>query len=161
MGLFRQVIIVSACLIVAAGAASPAGAQTQQQIDWCVDKGNTFSPDLRISGCTAAIQSGRWSGKDLAWAFNNRCRAYNDNNETDRAIADCTDAIRLDPNYIAAYNNRGAEYQDKKDYDRAIADYNEAIRLDPNYAGAYDNRGIAYRTKSDYDRVEATRLHPH
>jgi len=126
-----------------------------------VDKGNTFSPDLRISGCTAAIQSGRWSGKDLAWAFNNRCRAYNDNNETDRAIADCTDAIRLDPNYIAAYNNRGAEYQDKKDYDRAIADYNEAIRLDPNYAGAYDNRGIAYRTKSDYDRVEATRLHPH
>src|SRR3974377_1141881 len=69
MVLFRQVIIVSASLSVAAGAASPAGAQTQQQIDWRVGKGNTFSPDLRISGCTAAIQSGRWSGKGLVYAI--------------------------------------------------------------------------------------------
>jgi hypothetical protein len=38
-----------------------------------VNKGNSFSPDLRINGCTAAIQSGKWSGKNLAWAFNNRC----------------------------------------------------------------------------------------
>jgi tetratricopeptide (TPR) repeat protein len=132
MELLRQVIIVSACLTVAAGAASPAGAQTQQQIDWCVNEGNTFSPDLSIGGCTAAIQSGRWSGKDLEWAFNNRCRAYSEKNETDRAMADCTDAIRLDPNDGVAYLNRGDTYRDMEDYDRATADFNEAARLKPN-----------------------------
>jgi hypothetical protein len=68
---------------------APAGAQTQQQTDWCVNKANSFSPDLRINGCTAAIQS----GKNLAWAFNNRCSAYNHKKENDHAIADCDQAI--------------------------------------------------------------------
>ena len=27
-----------------------------------------FSPDQQVSGCTVAIQSGRWSGQGLAWA---------------------------------------------------------------------------------------------
>ena len=84
-------------------------------------------PIFALAVVPAAIQSGRWSGKDLAWAFNNRCRAYNDNNETDRAIADCTDAIRLDPNYAGAYDNRGIAYRTKSDYDRV-----EATRLHPH-----------------------------
>lgn len=28
------------------------------------------TPDLMVRGCTAVIQSRRWSGKNLAWAFN-------------------------------------------------------------------------------------------
>lgn len=28
--------------------------------------------NLQISRCTAAIRSGKWSGKGLAWAYNNR-----------------------------------------------------------------------------------------
>jgi hypothetical protein len=31
---------------------------------------------LRISGCTAAIEPGKWSGKDLAWAYDGRGAAY-------------------------------------------------------------------------------------
>ena len=63
----------------------------------------------------------------------------------DRAIADYTEAIRLDPKYANAYSNRGVAYSDKGDKDRAIADFTEAIRLDPKYADAYNNRGFAYR----------------
>jgi tetratricopeptide (TPR) repeat protein len=131
----------------------PAKAQTQQQIDWC--QGNIFTPDLRINGCTAAIQSGRLSGKGLISAFNNRCWAYNDKGESDRALADCNEAIRLDPKYAAADNNRGNAYRAKGDLDRAIADYNEAIRLDPKFALAYNNRGNAYWDKGDLDRAIA------
>jgi tetratricopeptide (TPR) repeat protein len=36
------------------------------------------------------------------------------------AIADFTQAIRLNPDYAAAYNNRGNAYDNKGDYDRAI-----------------------------------------
>jgi tetratricopeptide (TPR) repeat protein len=72
-----------------------------------------------------------------------------------KAIADYTQAIKLDPNLRAAYHERGGAYAGKGMYDRAIEDYNVAIRLDPNdaYAYAYNNRGIAYGNKGMYDRA--------
>jgi carboxyl-terminal processing protease len=152
-------------MLMTALACSPARAQTKQQIDWCVDKDKVFSTDLRIGGCTAVIQSGKWSGKGLAWAFNNRGAAYHQKNDFDRAIADYSEAIRLDPKYALAFGNRGSTYDDKKEFDRAIADYNEAIRLNPKYAVAFNNRGVAHRNKKEFDRAiadysEAIRLDP-
>jgi tetratricopeptide (TPR) repeat protein len=83
----------------------------------------------------------------------------------DLAIANYTEAIRLNPQYADAYNSRGLAYRNKGDYDRAIADCTEAIRLNPQYADAYNNRGLAYYYKKDYDRVigdynEVIRLNP-
>jgi tetratricopeptide (TPR) repeat protein len=73
----------------------------------------------------------------------------------DHAIADFTQAIRIDPNFAKAYVGRGATYADKQDYDRAIVDYTQAIRIDPNYATAYISRGATYADKQDYDRAIA------
>src|SRR5207302_1707573 len=119
----------------------------------------------QISGCTVAIQSGRWSGQGLAWAFNDRGFAYYLKGDLDPAIADFQQAIRLDPKDAVAFNNRGLTYQAKGDLDRAITDYNEAIRLDPRHALAFNNRGNAYQLKGSPDRAipdysEAIRLHP-
>jgi Flp pilus assembly protein TadD len=46
----------------------------------------------------------------------------------DRAIADCTEALRLDPKDARAYSTRGDACYMQGDYDRAITDYTEAIR---------------------------------
>jgi tetratricopeptide (TPR) repeat protein len=54
----------------------------------------------------------------------------------DRAMADYTQAIRIDPNDASPYTNRGNAYYFKGDYDRAIADYEAALRIDPNDANA-------------------------
>src|SRR5262249_13848996 len=69
--------------------------------------------------------------------------------ERDRAIADFSEAIRLDPKYANAFVNRGIAYAKKSEYDRAIADYSEAIRLDPQNASAFWNRGRANRAKGE------------
>jgi tetratricopeptide (TPR) repeat protein len=53
--------------------------------------------------------------------------------EFNKAVADYTEAIRLDPNYDVAYQNRGRSYFAKRDYDRAIADYDQALRINPRY----------------------------
>ncbi len=92
----------------------------------------------------------------------NAWRAKGDN---DRAIADYSEAIRLDPKHQWAYTDRGIAWRAKGDNDRAIADYSEAIRLDPKYQWAYTNRGNAWRSKGDNDRAiadytEAIRLDP-
>ena len=83
----------------------------------------------------------------------------------DKAIADYTEAIRLDPKFAEAYYNRGVAYENKGEYDKAIADYTEAIRLDPKYAEAYNSRGFAYGNKGEHDKAiadytEAIRLDP-
>ena len=106
---------------------------TRQQISWCTTRFDFSWPpslmstkaNLIIEGCTAVIRSSR-----SPWAFFNRGLAYQIERNIDRAIADYSEAIRLDPTFARAFNNRGAAYAAKQDYDRAIADYNQAIRLE-------------------------------
>jgi tetratricopeptide (TPR) repeat protein len=63
----------------------------------------------------------------------------------DNAIADFTEAIRLDPKSAKVYSSGRADtYEHKGDHDKAIRDSIEAIRLDPNCTSAYNSLGIAY-----------------
>ena len=81
--------------------------------------------------------------------------AHHENGDYDRAIADFSKAIELDPNRAEFYHARGGTYLQKDDYDRAIADFSKAIELDPNRAGAYHDRGWTYLLKDDYARAIA------
>jgi tetratricopeptide (TPR) repeat protein len=74
-------------------------------------------------------------------------------NDFDKAIADYTQAIRLDPNYEIAYQSRGALYNFKGDYDKAIADNTQAIRINPNGPFNYSNRATAYFNKRNYKQA--------
>lgn len=148
-GLIGMVVVVGTTLLMA-----EADAQLSPQwrscagipaVDW----------DQRIKSCTALVQSLKGTTKDRAIAYNSRGIAYYGNKDLDLAIADYSEAIRLDPNYAVAYNNRGVAYRDKGDLNGAIADYSGAIVLDPNYAFAYGNRGIAYFDENDFDRAIA------
>jgi tetratricopeptide (TPR) repeat protein len=132
---------------------SPAAAQTEHQ--WKCTGDPNIAWDQQVVGCTHAIQSGKYSGARIAWAYYNRGNAYFGEGEYDRAIADYAQAIALDPKFKVAYFNRGDTYRLKGDYDRAIADFTHAIALDPKYAHAYRTRGIAYQAKKDYDRAIA------
>ena len=145
--------LASAFAAIAVLPLPPAFAQTQQQLNWCLHKDDAFSPALRIDGCTATIQAGHQTGKNLSRIFYNRGIAYAKKSQYDRAIADFNQAIRLNPDSIFALNNRGAAYARKGQYDDAIADFNEAIRIDASHGVTYNNRGIAYAKKGQYDRA--------
>src|SRR5262249_42206881 len=64
--------------------------------------------------------------------------------ENDRALADLSETIRLNPNDPLAYANRGNAYRKRRNYDRALSDYDQVIRLNPSSASAYNNRGNLY-----------------
>ena len=55
-----------------------------------------------------------------------------------RAIADCTEAIRLAPDGFQAYALRGALFERQGEKDEAVADYRRALSLEPRAAEASD-----------------------
>ena len=114
-------------------------ADVSQQLDWCSGKDNPAAEQI-ISGCTALIDSGKGNAKGLSEAAFNRGNAYASIGDRDHAIADYSEAIKLDPAMAPAFDSRGRIYSEQNQFERAIADYDEAIRLNPHYAGALHNR---------------------
>ncbi|MDE0014529.1 MAG: tetratricopeptide repeat protein, partial [Candidatus Poribacteria bacterium] len=80
-------------------------------------------------------------------------RKFVEEEEYNREILTCTDAIRLDPKNPTPYSNRGDVYFRGNDWNRAISDYNEAIRLAPGDVISYNRRGDAHYEKSNYDEA--------
>jgi lipoprotein NlpI len=113
------------------------------------------SGDAAIAGCTRIIDDRGETARSRAVAHFNRGYEWRAKGEHDRAIADYSEAIRLDPAYVFAFNNRAGAYLDKGDDDRAIADYGEAIRIEPRFAAALTARANAYAARREFDRAIA------
>jgi len=127
-------------------AAQPAAAD---DADTC----RTASGDAAIAACTRAINSGI-RGSELAEILLYRGTAYKMKDDLNRAIADFSETIRLDPKSPFAYGQRGLVYNQKRDYDHAIADLTRFIALNPGrqyLANAYIARAMAYAAKDRFD----------
>jgi tetratricopeptide (TPR) repeat protein len=90
-----------------------------------------------------------------AFDFRRRGNEYlYDQRDPDQAIADFTEAIKLNPRDPDSYVFRADAWYWKNDYRRAIEDYTEALRLVPGYTLAYLNRGQVYIEIKDYNRAD-------
>lgn len=174
----RNVVALSALLFVFACPAWPQAATDAKQCFW-----NHADPDTTVQFCTAALASGQVPADELADAFRTRGNAYVRMHDSDRAIQDLNEAIRMYPQIMdrkprdkaaarlaqiflaESFYSRGNAYSRKGDYDHAIQDYSEAIRVLPPNDGAISSRGIAYANKGDYDHAiqdfnEVIRINP-
>jgi tetratricopeptide (TPR) repeat protein len=62
------------------------------------------------------------------------------------AIADYSNAIKIQPGYPPLFNSRATVRQAQGDFDGAIADYKKAIAMDPRYSDAYNNLAWLWAT---------------
>ena len=126
---------------------------------------NKGAGDAGVAACGKAIASGKFSGSNLALLYSDRGVLLGSKNELDAALADYSEAIRLDPSKFGALNNRGNLYTNRGQFDLALNDFAQAIKVNPSFAASFNNRGVAYKAKGDYDRAiqdfdEAIRLDP-
>jgi len=122
-------VIVGA--IALAAVAGVANAQLSPQWEACT--GNPgIDWDQQINSCTVLIQSGNKSKENLAVAYYNRGLAYENKEDYARAIADYSDAIRLDPNDAEAFFYRSLDKARMGDKAGAETDMAAAIRINPN-----------------------------
>jgi tetratricopeptide (TPR) repeat protein len=113
---------------------------------------STVAADVAITACTNAIRSGDVHGAGLTAAYASRGNRYDRKGDYDRAIADYTEAIRLNPKLDYAFFRRGWAYAKKNEHDRAIADCSQAISLNPRSEGALYVRAYSSVRKGDYDQ---------
>jgi tetratricopeptide (TPR) repeat protein len=98
-------------------------------------------------------------------AYFTRGVVYYNKHEYDRALADFSQAIKLN-SLTHAYHYGGRVYSAKGDYNRAIAYYTKAIGVIPSDATIFEDRGIAYDAEGDHDHAiadynEALKLYNH
>jgi tetratricopeptide (TPR) repeat protein len=77
--------------------------------------------------------------------------------DCDKAIANYTRALEIDPKLAEAYNNRAYVYMVKKDYASALSDLDRALQLRPDYVNALMSRADIYNYyyAIDYERAVA------
>jgi len=91
--------------------------------------------------------------------------ALDEKGQSDEAIREFQEALRLKPGYAQAHNNLGVALVRKGQINEGISQYHEAIRLKPDYALAHSNLGIALVRNGQSDEgirefQEAIRLKP-
>jgi len=144
--------------LMAALLTTPADAELSQW--WPICKGDDLdkSPRQRIESCTAIIESPGETQEGRATAYFYRALAWRVLGNLQHAIADFTDAIRLNPRYAAAYGWRGILLVDTGEYDRAVANYSDALKVFPDDDGYLGRRGYAHFYQADFP-ASAADLH--
>jgi len=111
-----------------------------------------FQTDAPAAGNDAAATA---AGSGDASYYYNQGYANSQSMDHDGAIANYTEALKIDPNLVYALIARGAAYYAKGDYQSAVEDYSRTLELEPNDAGVFNNRGNAYRKMGNYDMARA------
>ena len=144
MILTRRLALLSAAILTLS--ASSAIAQTPPVAAKC-DTCSASPPMPVVGACDQLINSKRVSGAALGDALRARGYAYIRNKNYAFAKQDYDQAIKLNPNDIAAYGLRGVTFATMKRYDEAIADYTLVIQKMPANHAAINMRGKAYLEK--------------
>ena len=101
-------------------------------------------PASAIPLFNTAINSGAFSGLDLANLYYDEGNAYQKVGMLDAAVTSYKIAIRFNPKLAVAYYNLGLVHLGKRQPRRAIADFGMVIKLQPDNAGAVRNQAYAY-----------------
>ncbi len=121
----------------------------------CATGGGRIELDARIAACTNLIDSGKWKGKDIGWAYANRCAVYSAQGRDDKALGDCVQAILLDPDSVIPYQIRGDIALKRGESDKALADYDSAIQHGARYAAIFVDRGNLLLAKGESEKALA------
>jgi tetratricopeptide (TPR) repeat protein len=69
------------------------------------------------------------------------------------AISDYTEAIRLNPNHTVAYYKRGLIQKERASVSEALKDFTQAVRCDPKFTDALIQRSLIWTDRKEYDKA--------
>jgi tetratricopeptide (TPR) repeat protein len=109
---------------------------TRQQLGYWKDSETLFRHALEVT-------------ENNYFVHYNLGNAFNEKGQTDEAISQFQEAIRLKPAFAKAHNNLGIALFKQGQIEEAISQFQEAVRLDPDSTKAHNNLGNALLIKKD------------
>lgn len=134
-------ILLSALSLGAAHAATGGEPAAVPQVDVapCLAAAASDDIDKAASACTAVIDNEKSAKAELVKALIARGALYARHDHIERAIADDSRALQLDPTLADLFNARGELWLKKGDKPKAVQDFGAALKLDPNHEKAKAN----------------------
>src|SRR5207245_30042 len=138
---FSGVVLLCALSLGAAHAATGGEPAVVAQVDIapCLTAAAADDMDKAVPACAAAIDNEKTAKPDLIKALIARGALYARHDQIDRAIADDSRALLLDPTSADLFNARGELWLKKGDKPKAVQDFGAALKIDPNHETAKAN----------------------
>jgi tetratricopeptide (TPR) repeat protein len=111
--------------------------------------------DKAIDGFRKAAEKDRKYTQDLAAAYSGRAVNETNDQRFPEALADLSEAIKINPHEARFYEQRAAIEMRVNDYDKALADYGEAIKANPSEIRYRNYRAYIYETRADMQNAMA------
>lgn len=114
-------------------------AVTQVDVELCLAATAADDVDKAATACAAVIDDEKTAKEDLIKVLVARGALMARHDQVDRAIADDSRALELDPGLADVFNARGELWLKKGDKPKAVQDFGAALKIDPNHAKARAN----------------------
>jgi tetratricopeptide (TPR) repeat protein len=114
-------------------------AVVQVDVAACLAAASSDDMDKAGPACAAVIDSEKTAKPDLVKALVARGALLARHDQIDRAIADDSRALQLDPTLADVFNARGELWLKKGDKPKAVQDFGAALKIDPNHEKAKAN----------------------
>src|SRR5437764_10867524 len=111
----------------------------QADIAPCLAAADADDMDKAGPACAAVIDNEKTAKPDLIKALIARGALLARHEQVDRAIADDSRALLLDPTLADVFNARGELWLKKGDKPKAVQDFGAALKIDPNHEKAKVN----------------------
>jgi lipoprotein NlpI len=115
----------------------------------CASSDGKASPAQREEACTKLIDQRKWKGKEIAWAYANRCAVRYKLKQLERALADCSEAIDQDPEHANAYPLRAEIHRKRDNRAKALDDFDKAAALGVKSPALFGGRGFLRLLEGD------------
>jgi tetratricopeptide (TPR) repeat protein len=110
-------------------------------------------PAARVASCTLVRKQAVLSDGGRAIVLHNRANALMALGKRDDALADLSDALKLNPNDDIALASRATLYLDTNQTDLARADLDKLKLLNPTNGTTFYNAGVAEQASGDPDKA--------
>jgi tetratricopeptide (TPR) repeat protein len=140
-------VVLSVLSLGAAHAATGGEPAVVVQVDIapCLAASAADDMDKTATACAAVIDNDKTAKADLVKALIARGALYARHDQIDRAIADDSRALQLDPTLADVFNARGELWLKKGDKPKAVQDFGAALKIDPNHEKAKANHKVMAR----------------
>jgi tetratricopeptide (TPR) repeat protein len=120
------------------------------------DKANFHKPKVMFDMAKKDYTKAMEIDSNCTMAYIKRSRVYWQLGDNDKALADASLLIKINPKVPAGYLRRGFLYRNNfGDSEKALVDFSKAIELDSNSINAYQARAFTYYRLEEYENALA------